>query len=56
LREAFFDFVEAGQRQGVDFDEAGTGAREVVEEHIAKRFQVSPEVVHRRIERDGLWH
>ncbi len=56
LREAFFNYVERGQEHGIDFDEAGTGARDAVEDHIAKRFEVSSDVVHRRIEYDALWH
>jgi Zn-dependent peptidase ImmA (M78 family) len=56
LRDAFFDYVEKGQGVGVDFDELGNGAREAAEEHIAGIFDVSAEVVHRRIEYDKLWH
>jgi hypothetical protein len=56
LREAFFDYVEKGQAQEIDFDEAGTGARELVENHIAGIFEVSSEVIHKRIEFDKLWH
>jgi hypothetical protein len=56
LREVFYDFVEKGQRHGIDFDALGTGARETIEEHIAKVFEVSADVIHRRIEYDSLWH
>ena len=56
LRETFFDYVEEAQEKGIDFDEPGTGAREVVEEQIAIDFEVSAEVIHKRIEADKLWH
>jgi hypothetical protein len=56
LRDALFHVVEEAQKHGIDFDEEGTGAREAVEDHIARRFEVSPDVVHRRIEYDSLWH
>jgi len=56
LRDAFFDFVEPAQEQGIDFDDVGNGARDAVESQIARLFDVSAAVVHRRIEYDGLWH
>lgn len=56
LREAFFDCVEKAQEHGIDFDEPGTGAREAAEEHIAGIFEVSAEVIHKRIELDKLWN
>ena len=56
LRQAFFDDVEKGQANGIDFDEPGTGARELVEAHLANFFEVSAEVIHKRIEFDELWH
>jgi len=56
LRSAFFDFVEPAQEQGVDFDDAGSGARDAVEGQIARLFEVSSAVVHRRVEYDKLWH
>jgi Zn-dependent peptidase ImmA (M78 family) len=56
LRGVFFDCVELAQQHDIDFDERGTGAREAVEDHIAKIFEVSSDVIHRRIEYDSLWH
>lgn len=56
LRQAFFDCVEEGQKQGIDFDETETGAREAVEAPIARIFDVSPEVIGRRVKYDKLWH
>lgn len=56
LRKAFFDCVEKGQAHEIDFDEPGTGARELAEGHLAGIFEVSAEVIHKRIEFDGLWH
>jgi hypothetical protein len=56
LRAAFFDYVEKAQDHGIDFDESGTGAREAAEEHLAGIFDVSPEVIHKRIEFDKLWN
>lgn len=56
LREVFFDYIEKGQEHGIDFDKIGTGARETAEYHIAKIFEVSADVIHKRIEYDSLWH
>jgi len=56
LREVFFDYVELAQEHSIDFDQPGTGAREAAEDHIAGIFEVSPDVIHRRIEYDTLWH
>jgi len=56
LRQKFFDDVEKGQQSEIDFDEPATGAREVVEDHLADIFEVSSEVIHKRIEFDKLWH
>ncbi len=56
LKMAFFDYVEVAQAHGIDFDQPETGVREEAEAHIAKLFEVSPDVVHRRIEFDKLWH
>jgi hypothetical protein len=56
LRQVFFDDVEKGQSNGVNFDEPGTGVRELVEAHLATSFEVSADVIHKRIEFDELWH
>ena len=56
LREVFFGYVEKGQAHGIDFDEPGSGVRELAERHIANSFEVSVEVIHKRIEFDELWH
>lgn len=56
LRSVFFDYVEKAQHHGIDFDEPGTGVRELAEEHMAGDFEVSSQVIHKRIELDGLWH
>ena len=56
LRKTFFDYVEKGQEHGIDFDESETGVRETAEDHLAKIFEVSSDVIHRRIEYDSLWH
>ncbi len=56
LQDAFLAAVEAGQQVGIDFDDIGCGAREAAEDFIARRFEVSADVVHRRIERDELWN
>ena len=56
LKEVFFDYVEKAQQHEINFDELGTGARETAEYHIAKFFEVSSDVIHKRIEYDSLWH
>ncbi len=56
LRSVFFDYVEIAQKHDVELDEPGTGVREVIEDQIARVFEVSSEVIHKRIEYDKLWH
>lgn len=56
LRNALFDYIEPAQAAGVDFDDIGNGARDSAEFHVAGIFDVSPTVIHRRIEFDKLWH
>jgi hypothetical protein len=56
LRDAFFDYVEKGQALNIDFDDVENGSREMAEFHLSEMFQVSPDVLHIRLERDKLWH
>lgn len=56
LRGVFFDYVEKAQKHGIDFDDPETGVRETAEYHIALSFEVSADVIHKRIEYDSLWH
>lgn len=55
LRDLFLDCVEKIKQNGVKFDEIESGAREIVESYIARDFEVSSDVIHRRIEKDELW-
>lgn len=56
LRVALLDCIELGHKNGIDFDEKETGAREAAEQYIARAFEVSADVIHRRVEYDSLWN
>jgi Zn-dependent peptidase ImmA (M78 family) len=55
LRKRFLQCVDRARQHGVEVADADTGARDIVESYIAEAFEVSPAVVHRRIEEDRLW-
>ena len=53
LAAAFAETIETFR--GMGFSEFGDPVRDYVEASIAERFVVSPEVIHRRVERDDSW-
>lgn len=55
LERVFFQIVEKARKAGVDLADVGAGARDAMEEYVAREFVVSPAVAHRRIESDELW-
>ncbi len=55
LKNIFLDCVEKMKQNSVKFDEIESGAREIVDSYIARDFEVSSDVIHRRIEKDQLW-
>ena len=55
LRRTFDACVERARQSGIDIAEVASGAKDTVESYIAREFQVSRDVVHRRLDADGLW-
>lgn len=55
LKQVFSQIVERAEAAGLDLADAGAGARDTIEEYVAREFIVSPAVAHRRIEYDKLW-
>lgn len=55
LREQFVECIELTKQHGLDASDEATGAKDVIESNIARHFEVSRDVIHRRIEADGLW-
>jgi hypothetical protein len=43
------------KKNDIDFEDLDTGAKEIVENYVAREFEVSSDVIHRRIEKDDLW-
>ena len=55
LREQFVACIDLAKQHGLDASDEATGARMVIESNIARHFEVSRDVVHRRIEAENLW-
>jgi len=55
LRDQFEQCIKLTKEHGLDASDEATGARDIIESHIARHFEVSRDVVHRRIEADALW-
>lgn len=55
LRAQFNECLDEVRQAGIDPSDEATGARRIIEMRIGRHFQVSSEVVHRRIEADDLW-
>lgn len=55
LREQLIACIELIKQHGLDALDEATGAKDVIESNIARHSEVSRDVVHRRIEADGLW-
>jgi Zn-dependent peptidase ImmA (M78 family) len=55
LREWFSRCIELTRQHGLDIADEASGAKEIIESHIARHFEVSRDVIHRRIETDNLW-
>jgi len=55
LRTSFDRCVDHAKQQGIDITDEASGAQVIVEGYIAKEFEVSADVVHRRLDADGLW-
>jgi len=55
LRVRFFQCLEQIKQRDLDISDEASGAKEIIEAHIARYFGVSQQVIHRRIEADELW-
>lgn len=55
LREQFAQCIDLTKQHGLDVSDEATGAKDIIESHIARNFDVSRDVIHRRVETDGLW-
>ena len=56
LAVLFKECVSLAQQNGIDILDEATGGREYVESFLGRdHFNVSAEVIHRRVEADGLW-
>jgi hypothetical protein len=55
LRSELVRCIALTREHGLDPSDEATGAIDIIESHLARRFEVSRDVVHRRIEADGLW-
>lgn len=55
LRDQFVQCIALTKQHGLDVTDEATGAKDIIESHIARHFEVSRDVVHRRIEADELW-
>lgn len=55
LEGEFRSSVERAKEAGVDVMDENSGARDLIESYVARQFQVSRDVVHRRLDADGLW-
>lgn len=54
LNDIFSDHVERMKKAGVEFDELSASAKKTVFSSIGRAFEVSSEVVEKRIKKDGL--
>ena len=48
--------VDEGGSVALDALDEATGTKDVIESNIARHFEVSRDVIHRRIEADNLWN
>lgn len=55
LAKQFDHAVKEAARSNVSLADASEAGREIVARSLARPFEVSPEVMERRIEKDGVW-
>lgn len=55
LAALFEDKMNVAQKAGIDLQEIDLEARRIVESNIATFFDVSTEVISRRMSKDKLW-
>lgn len=56
LQDVFRDRVQEAERAGVDLAGADEAARQIIESNLGRWFDVSREVIQRRMQRDKLWN
>lgn len=56
LKTAFQRARSKAIEAGISIDRAGEGARQIVADALAREFDVSREVMSRRLDKDGLWN
>jgi hypothetical protein len=55
LKDLFEEKAEEAKRAGVVLSEADDAMRRIVESHLGRYFEVSADVIGRRMTKDGLW-
>jgi len=55
LETEFRQCVAMARQQGLDIHDEATGAQELVESYIGRAFDVSRDVIHKRLETERLW-
>jgi hypothetical protein len=55
LHDLFDAKIEEARKAGVDLQEMDDDARRIVEGHLGRYFEVSAEVINKRMKKDGLW-
>ena len=55
LKQKFAECVSLAIENGFDINDEATGVQDYIATFIAKHFEVSPDVVRRRLDGDNLW-
>src|SRR5205085_1959240 len=55
LRDLFADATEKAMRAGVDLRDVDESARKIVASSLGKHFEVSADVILKRLEKERLW-
>jgi hypothetical protein len=55
LRDVFQDNIKTAEKAGLDLASIDEDARRIVESNIGRFFQVSADVIRKRMQRDKLW-
>jgi Zn-dependent peptidase ImmA (M78 family) len=55
LETEFNDVIQTASDAGIDLYLSGDAARKLAETEIARRFEVSSQVIQRRVQKDALW-
>ena len=55
LRDRYRRAIRAARNVGLSIDKAGDVARSYITDWLADRFDVSPQVIEKRLDKDSLW-